>query len=879
MKNHNENDRIHEFESSDSSWQAQDLTAYVLGELGPEAARRMESAANENQQLEAELAEIRATVEALTSAFRSEKELSVAPSDMDAFLTPRNVGQASSDDVVIEKPSVLEKSMQRRRPVGVSLVGLLAMSASLLAALVFGYPVVTAWLSEQDASQLGMHHPPTSQAFEEADKDESQPNLNSAPRATREALPKTVASVTNESIANGSRALASEQEMTNVPSGPIRNDALASGSSADASQGRRPDLPSSGGAGSAVATVVTSPGYGGMPDGYGGMGGMGDLAGMSGGPGGGYGGYGGGGYGGMGGGYGGTSPEPGSGPGGGYGGYGGEGGGYGGYGVGSGYGGERGAYGDAGGNVGGSIGSSGRYRFYRDEQDPFHPEPGSNPVSSSQDRFASPSENPFIAVSDAPLSTFSIDVDTASYAKCRQLLLEQGLLPPPAAVRLEEFVNYFDYQYPGPEGGEPFAAHLAMTTCPWQPQHKLVRIALQAKQQSVAQRDSANIVFLLDVSGSMNAANKLPLVKQAIEMLVEQLDERDRIAMVVYAGAAGCVLESTPGNMRQKILAALDSLAAGGSTNGGQGIQLAYDLAREHFIPNGINRVILCTDGDFNVGVTNTESLVRLVADQAKSKVFLTVLGFGTGNTNDAMMEEISNRGNGVYAFVDTWREAQRQLVQQVAGNLITVAKDVKIQVEFNPRKVRGYRLLGYENRVLADRDFNDDTKDAGEIGAGHRVTAMYEVIPAGVDTNFSQTDDLIFQPAEKSVDERTEKPIEQSPDDTLSAALLAVKLRYKQPEGDVSQKLVFPLQDSQHEYASADADFRWAATAVGFGMLLRHSQYSGNLTWDRLVLEARSIAESGGDQQRDECLQMMQRARQLMRSSNGGYPSVQGGY
>ncbi len=486
-------------------------------------------------------------------------------------------------------------------------------------------------------------------------------------------------------------------------------------------------------------------------------------------------------------------------------------------------------------------------------------------INLGGEQYAQIVENEFTRAKDVPLSTFSIDVDTAAYSKCRQLLLENQTLPPASAVRLEEFVNYFEYEYAGPDGDDPFAAHLAVAGCPWAPKHKLVRIALQAEKVEVEQRPASNIVFLLDVSGSMSSANKLPLVQESMRMLVRQLDENDRVAMVVYAGAAGCVLESTTGDQQTEILAALERLKAGGSTNGGQGIQLAYDIARDNFIPGGVNRVILCTDGDFNVGVTSTDALVGLVEENARSKVFLTVLGFGMGNTNDAMMEKISNKGNGVYGFVDNHREAHRQMVRQLAGNLITVAKDVKIQVEFNPTKVQSYRLLGYENRVMANEDFNDDTKDAGEIGAGHRVTAMYEIVPVGVQSSLDRpaVDALRYQvDAPESGGPPASGPAVQPAE--VATELLAVKLRYKEPEGDVSKLLMFPLEDSSVEFAQADRDFRWAASMVQFGMLLRSSRYKGTATWLQLVDQASSAAGISPDQDRQECLTMIRTAKSL---------------
>ena len=475
---------------------------------------------------------------------------------------------------------------------------------------------------------------------------------------------------------------------------------------------------------------------------------------------------------------------------------------------------------------------------------------------SGSDRYAPIYENPFKFVESDPLTTFSIDVDTASYVKTRQFLLQSHSLPPANAVRVEEFINYFEYEYAGPHGEDPFAANLAVATCPWRNDHKLVRIALQAKKMDVSERPKANIVFLLDVSGSMDEPNKLPLVKESMRMLIQQLGENDRVAMVVYAGAAGCVLESTTGDKQDVILGALDRLNAGGSTNGGQGIQLAYDIARDHFVPGGVNRVILCTDGDFNVGTTSTEGLVNLVVENAKSKVFLTVLGYGMGNTNDAMMEQISNKGNGVYGFVDSRREAQRQMIKQLAGNLMTVAKDVKIQVEFNPERVASYRLIGYENRKLENQDFANDKKDAGEIGAGHRVTALYEIEPIGA---------ARVQPAEglRYQKRKTDVAAEQTTklNDETNNELLAVSLRYKQPEGDTSKLLTFPLVDANKPFSEVDQDFKWAASVAQFAMLLRNSTHKGSASWSGLIETTESLAT---DESRRECVSMIRAASGL---------------
>ncbi len=481
----------------------------------------------------------------------------------------------------------------------------------------------------------------------------------------------------------------------------------------------------------------------------------------------------------------------------------------------------------------------------------------------STDKYAPIRENRYIAVADEPLSTFSIDVDTASYTKVRQFLKEQRVLPPADAVRVEEMINYFDYKYVDRNTSieEPFIAKLAVARSPWNKERRLVRVALQAKNVDMLERPGANIVFLIDVSGSMDAQNKLPLVKETMGMMIEQLGKHDRIAMVVYAGAAGCVLESTAGDQKQEILGALERLKAGGSTNGGEGIQLAYNLARDHFVKGGINRVILCTDGDFNVGVTSTNALVDMVAENAKSKIFLTVLGFGNGNTNDAMMEQIADRGNGVYGFVDSRREAKRQMVKQLAGNLITVAKDVKIQVEFNPNRVREYRLIGYENRLLENADFSNDQKDAGEVGAGHRVTVLYELIPMDAPPSTSPGEKLRYQPNRAVLAQPSTDGLNAHGE--LFSELLAVNLRYKEPEGDVSKLLTFPLQENEQSFNQADEDFRWAAAVAQFGMLLRRSEQA-QTTWEKLLNAATKAAGDDPDAARQECLEMIEIAAGL---------------
>lgn len=484
------------------------------------------------------------------------------------------------------------------------------------------------------------------------------------------------------------------------------------------------------------------------------------------------------------------------------------------------------------------------------------PQLGEGPGKAG-DRYAMIEEAPFLKVATNPLSTFSIDVDTASYSKTRAYLLEHRMLPPPDAVRIEELVNYFDYHYAGPTDEHPFAVHLEEAECPWKTKHRLVRIGLQAKRID-DQPHRANLVFLIDVSGSMDAPNKLPLVKRGLQMLVKQLGENDRIAIVVYAGSAGVVLPSTSGENHGAIHAALDRLQAGGSTNGGQGIQLAYRLAEENKIEGGVNRVILCTDGDFNVGMTGTGDLVQFASERAKRGIQLTVLGFGMGNHNDAMLEALADKANGNYGFIDTEKEARKLLVEQMSGTLVTVAQDVKIQVEFNPAQVAGYRLIGYENRRLADRDFNDDTKDAGEIGAGHSVTALYEIIPATIaDELAGEVDPLKYQATEKKAGDGAGEAASD-----VSSELLTVKLRYQPPGGGQSTLMQVPLPSSTRRFGEASSDFQFATSVAAFGMLLRGSQHRGDATYDG-VLEIAS-ATVGDDQYgyRGEFLELVQAAK-----------------
>jgi Ca-activated chloride channel family protein len=468
-------------------------------------------------------------------------------------------------------------------------------------------------------------------------------------------------------------------------------------------------------------------------------------------------------------------------------------------------------------------------------------------------------ENPYRSTRVDPLSTFSIDVDTAAYAKVRSYLLGQSRLPRPDAVRIEELVNYFDYDYAGPgkDTSHPFATHVGLTDCPWQENHKLARIAIKGREFPAEQSGPSNLVFLIDVSGSMKGENRLPLLKQAIGLLADKLGPRDTVSMVVYAGASGVVLDGAAGDDAEAIMGALRRLQAGGSTNGGAGIELAYQLAREHFVEQGSNRVILCSDGDFNVGTTGTDQLVRMVERNARDGVFLTVLGFGMGNHNDAMLEQISGRGNGNYFFIDTLREARKVLVEDLHGTLVTIAKDVKIQIEFNPAKVAAYRLIGYENRVLEAQDFNDDKKDAGEIGAGHRVTALYELVPQGVDPPAEMAP---IEPLRYQREERADGGAEEVANDEW----LVIRLRYKQPEASQSEKLEFVFDQPAVSWEKADADLRFAAAVASFGMLLRDSQYRGTFSYDDVLQIAEAAVGEDSFGLREEFCELVRAARRL---------------
>jgi Ca-activated chloride channel family protein len=450
-------------------------------------------------------------------------------------------------------------------------------------------------------------------------------------------------------------------------------------------------------------------------------------------------------------------------------------------------------------------------------------------------------DNPFRTARRDPLSTFSIDVDTASASNLRRFA-EEGQAPPPDAVRIEELLNYFTYTYAEAEGKQPFSVATEVFACPWQPAHRLLRVGLQGRRLKLDQLPPRNLVFLIDVSGSMADENKLPLVKQGLVRLCDSLRPEDRVALVVYAGSAGLVLESTPGSEKARIKEALDRLGAGGSTHGSEGIRQAYEVARSNFIKGADNRVLLCTDGDFNVGVSDQGSLVRLIEEERRSGVFLTCLGFGMGNLKDATLEQLADKGNGNYAYIDSLKEMEK-VFGAGGASLVTIAKDVKLQVEFNPSRVRSYRLIGYENRLLNAEDFNDDLKDAGEMNAGHSVTALYELIPPGPGLDLPDVDPLKYQLGERRL-------VKGSTD------LLTVKVRYKKPDGLFSRMFEVPVRDEALAFEAASADSRWAAAIAALGMVLRDSPHKGTSTL-RLARDLAAAAQDG-DALRGEWMKVM---------------------
>jgi len=467
-----------------------------------------------------------------------------------------------------------------------------------------------------------------------------------------------------------------------------------------------------------------------------------------------------------------------------------------------------------------------------------------------EEEYESFTENKFKCAEEEPLSTFSVDVDVASYANMRRFI-NRGELPKKDAIRTEELINYFSYSYAEPNGSDPVKITTEVGECPWNNLHRLVRVGVKAKEIPSDNLPPSNFVFLIDVSGSMWGPTRLDLVKSSLKLLVNNLREKDRVAIVVYSGAAGEVLPSTPGNDKQKIREALDDLTAGGSTAGGAGIKLAYETARKNFIKGGNNRVILCTDGDFNVGVSSREDLEKLIEEERKSGVFLSVLGYGMGNYKDKKMQTLAQAGNGNHAYIDNLQEANKVLVNEFGATMYTVAKDVKLQIEFNPSKVQAYRLVGYETRLLDKEDFNDDTKDAGEMGAGHTVTAFYEVVPVGVKSDVAKSVD----PLKYSKEKRKSKTESNNYPD-----LLTIKLRYKQPDGNKSKKMEMAVIDGGKNNVSDD--FRFASAVAMFGQLLRDSEFKGNVSYDDVIKLAKTGMVNDDQGYRREFVRLVETAK-----------------
>ena len=467
--------------------------------------------------------------------------------------------------------------------------------------------------------------------------------------------------------------------------------------------------------------------------------------------------------------------------------------------------------------------------------------------------YAGVNENGFKNVKINPLSTFSIDVDNASYSNIRRFI-NNGTLPPAGAVRIEEMINYFKYDYPEPRGEHPFSVYTELAVCPWNNKHQLLHVGLRGKSINKSSLPPSNLVFLIDVSGSMNSPNKLPLLKSALSLLVNELRQQDRVTIVVYAGAAGLVLESTPGNRKDRILSAISNLEAGGSTAGGAGLKLAYREAEKNFIKGGNNRIILATDGDFNVGESGNGAMERLIVEKRETGVFMTVLGFGMGNIKDDKMEIIADKGNGNYSYIDNLQEARKVLISEFGGTLFTIAKDVKFQIEFNPARVKSYRLVGYENRLLNEEDFNDDTKDAGEMGSGHNVTALYELVPAGSGNYIPAVDPLKYQPSgPEHIEEKD-----------LSGEYLTIKLRYKLPDGHTSRLLERPVRDYVTDLDDASDNLKFAASVSEFGMILRNSEFKGNSTLESAALLARSARGEDEEGYRSELIRLINTVRDM---------------
>lgn len=513
--------------------------------------------------------------------------------------------------------------------------------------------------------------------------------------------------------------------------------------------------------------------------------------------------------------------------------------------------------------LGGNImsGSLGYYdREYAPAPKRYHV-PGSNHLNT--EGYDAITDNPFRSVNDNPLSTFSIDVDAASYSNIRRIL-NSGQLPPKGAVRIEEMINYFTYEYAQPTGKDPFAVYTELAVCPWNKDHQLAMIGLQARKIDVSDLPPSNLTFLIDVSGSMLSGDKLPLVQASLKLLVNQLRPQDKISIVVYAGNAGLILEPTAGDHKEIIKEAIDRLQAGGSTAGGQGIQLAYKIARQNFSKEKNNRVILCTDGDFNVGLSSDDGLEELIERERKSGVFLTVLGYGTGNYQDAKMQKLADKGNGNHAYIDGIAEAKKVLINEFGGTLFTIAKDVKLQVEFNPAKVKAYRLIGYENRVLAKEDFNNDTKDAGELGSGHTVTALYELIPPGVDMpGIPAVDSLRYQTYYNAIS--TAKSAQ------FGEEVMNIKLRYKQPDGDISKLSSFPVKKKMVRVEEASCNLRFAAAVASFGMLLRDSEYKGDISYAAVLALAKNALGDDKESYRKQFIQLVNAASSIQQKKTDG--------
>jgi Ca-activated chloride channel homolog len=458
-------------------------------------------------------------------------------------------------------------------------------------------------------------------------------------------------------------------------------------------------------------------------------------------------------------------------------------------------------------------------------------------------------DNPYKNVATSPLSTMSIDVDRAAYSNVRRYITK-GSLPPAGAVRIEEMINYFSYDYPSPKGNNPFSITTEYTDCPWNKDHKLVHIGLKGMEVEMLNAPANNLVFLIDVSGSMNSSDKLQLLKSGLYLLVDQLRDEDKVAIVVYAGSAGLVLPSTNGNEKDKIKDVIEQLRSGGSTAGGAGIKLAYKIALENYMEGGNNRVILATDGDFNIGVSSDADMISLIEEKRNDNIFLSVLGFGTGNLKDSKMEQVADKGNGNYSYIDNILEAKKVLVKEFGGTLITIAKDVKVQAEFNPAHVKGYRLVGYVNRQMANEDFNDDTKDAGELGSGHTVTVLYEIIPAGSSETIGSIDSLKYQNAlTPDVSDKTQNEI------------LTVKFRYKKPKEDESTLMTHVLIDEKTPFRNVSNNCQFASAVAAFGMLLRDSEFKGDASYQSVIKQARDSKGQDHDGYRAEFIRLVEMA------------------